>query len=272
MPTEKIVTLRGNDKDTWQFVYSESAEPIFRKFDRALDAMDAGLPVTATQQIQEIACEHPDFIDAYAHLGLFLMEEGEYKKAYIILDKGLANIQPILPKNFFAICPQLIWGILDNRPFLRCYANLGHCYLALNRMDLARDIFENLIMMNPNDNQGIRNLLIGCYFSKNEISTVLDLCNKYPKDILPATMYGKVLCLYQLGEIKAAEEQLRIAMGFAPKVAQELVRATHKKPKNCDKYPGIVIGSEEEAYEYWLTHGKYWKNAKGAINFLKQYL
>ncbi len=55
MPTEKIVTLRGNDKDTWQFVYSESAEPIFMKFDRALDAMDAGLPVTDTQVPMEHA-------------------------------------------------------------------------------------------------------------------------------------------------------------------------------------------------------------------------
>ncbi len=52
--------------------------------------------------------------------------------------------------------------------------------------------------------------LIQCGFSKE-----LDLCNKYSEDILPATMYEKVLCLYQLEEMKAAKKQLRIVSVLA---------------------------------------------------------
>ena len=48
------------------------------------------------------------------------------------------------------------WGLIDNRPFLRCLHGLGiTLYRQRNVVD-AMSIFQKMIWFNPNDNQGAR--------------------------------------------------------------------------------------------------------------------
>jgi hypothetical protein len=53
----------------------------------------------------------------------------------------------------------LDWGLIDNRPFLRCLQGYGLCLWRLERWEEAERVFERMIWMNPSDNQGIRFLL-----------------------------------------------------------------------------------------------------------------
>jgi hypothetical protein len=53
----------------------------------------------------------------------------------------------------------LPWGLIDNRPFLRCMVGYGLCKWRLGRFDEAARIFERMLWLNPTDNQGARFLL-----------------------------------------------------------------------------------------------------------------
>lgn len=50
----------------------------------------------------------------------------------------------------------LLWGRIHNRPFLRALKGQGLCLWRLGRQFEARRIFERILSLNPNDNQGVR--------------------------------------------------------------------------------------------------------------------
>ena len=58
-----------------------------------------------------------------------------------------------LPKNFNGV---LLWGHIDNRPFLGCMHGYGLCLWKLERFKEAEKIFELMLWLNPTDNQGVR--------------------------------------------------------------------------------------------------------------------
>jgi hypothetical protein len=53
----------------------------------------------------------------------------------------------------------LPWGLIDNRPFLRCVNGFGLCLWRLSRFEEAERIFNRMLWLNPSDNQGVRFLL-----------------------------------------------------------------------------------------------------------------
>jgi len=61
-----------------------------------------------------------------------------------------------LGQNFAGV---LWWGLVDNRPFLRCMKGYGLCLWRLGRADAAASVFDRLLWLNPGDSQGIRFLL-----------------------------------------------------------------------------------------------------------------
>ena len=61
-----------------------------------------------------------------------------------------------LPPGFDGI---LSWGMVDNRPFLRCLHGYGLSLWKLGRADEAKRSFERQLAFNPPDNQGVRFLL-----------------------------------------------------------------------------------------------------------------
>lgn len=61
----------------------------------------------------------------------------------------------------------LKWGLIDNRPFLRCLHGYGLCCWRLGELTRARKVFERMIWLNPTDNQGIRFILAALDESKS---------------------------------------------------------------------------------------------------------
>jgi len=61
-----------------------------------------------------------------------------------------------LPAGFSGLLP---WGLIDNRPFLRALHGLALCRWRLRDFDAARAICESLLWLNPDDNQGVRDII-----------------------------------------------------------------------------------------------------------------
>jgi len=91
-------------------------------------------------------------LDAHAHLGNFLFDSRP-EKAILHYEVGMRIGELSFPKNFNGV---LLWGHIDNRPFLRCMHGYGLCLWKLERFKEAEKIFERMLWLNPTDNQGIR--------------------------------------------------------------------------------------------------------------------
>jgi tetratricopeptide (TPR) repeat protein len=91
-------------------------------------------------------------LDAHAHLG-HLAFDHDPEEALLHYEIGVRIGQLSLGPDFDGVLP---WGLIDNRPFLRCMHGYGLCLWRLGRIDEAAEVFRRILWMNPADNQGIR--------------------------------------------------------------------------------------------------------------------
>jgi tetratricopeptide (TPR) repeat protein len=106
----------------------------------------------ARQLLMDVLLEDLRCLDAHAHLGNFVFERSP-ARALVHYEIGVRIGELSLPSSFDGV---LLWGQLYNRPFLRCLHGLGLCLWRLGRADEAQRVFERILALNPNDNQGVR--------------------------------------------------------------------------------------------------------------------
>lgn len=94
-------------------------------------------------------------LDAHAHLGNLAFEH-DPELAIRHYEVGVQIGELSLPSGFDGVLP---WGVIDNRPFLRCLHGFGLCCWRLRRFDEAERVFVRMLWLNPSDNQGVRFLV-----------------------------------------------------------------------------------------------------------------
>jgi tetratricopeptide (TPR) repeat protein len=94
-------------------------------------------------------------LDAHAHLGNLEFDHSP-KKAIRHYEAGLRIGELSLPRGFDGV---LTWGLINNRPFLRCMSGFGLSLWRLGRFQEADRVFERMLWLNPSDNQGARFLI-----------------------------------------------------------------------------------------------------------------
>jgi tetratricopeptide (TPR) repeat protein len=162
---------------------------------------------------------------------------------------------------------QLAWGFVENRPFLRLYHSYGWILMKRGEEEKALQVFENLLSLNPHDNQGARTFAVSCHFALHQPEGVLSLCKEYPDDALEALVYGRGLALFQLGKFKLAAKAMDLGIKYFPLIAAEIVNRKHRKAKADDQY--VTPGSQQQADLYWQEQGRYWTETWGAIEHLR---
>ena len=91
-------------------------------------------------------------LDAHAHLGSFEFEHRP-KQAMRHYTVGAGIGALALGPEFDGVLP---WGLVDNRPFLRCLHGVGLCSWRLGDFKAAARTFTRMLWLNPSDNQGAR--------------------------------------------------------------------------------------------------------------------
>jgi tetratricopeptide (TPR) repeat protein len=105
-----------------------------------------------SELLMEVLCTDLRCIDAHAHLGNLEFQHS-LERAMTHYEMGIRIGELSLPPGFDGV---LVWGRIYNRPFLRCLHGYGLCLWRLGRLTEARHIFERILALNPNDNQGVR--------------------------------------------------------------------------------------------------------------------
>jgi tetratricopeptide (TPR) repeat protein len=118
----------------------------------ASDLIEAGDVEGARELLMDTLLRDLRCIDAHEHLGSIEFEHLP-QRASQHYEIGVRIGDLSLPPGFDGV---LIWGRIYNRPFLRCLHGLGLCHWRLGRAGEALALFERILALNPNDNQGIR--------------------------------------------------------------------------------------------------------------------
>ena len=118
----------------------------------AAELFRAGDEDGAREILMDVLCADLRCVDAHAHLGLLELERRP-ERAVVHYEIGIRIGELSLPPGFDGVLP---WGRLYNRAFLRCLHGYGVCLWRLSRRPEARGVFERVLALNPNDNQGVR--------------------------------------------------------------------------------------------------------------------
>jgi len=268
---EEIIVLHQVGEREWTFKFPRLTFEITEQLHEAIELWEEDDLVQAEERYRQLLRDYPEFIDVYHHLAMLLDETGCYPEAFQMWQQAVQLGLSALPRSFSIGRDLLPWSILDNRPFLRAYHGLGFDFFERGDIESALSIFTNILALNPNDNQGIRGLAINCNFHLKRPWEVLEISEQYPHDIMADVLYGRALALYQQGRQVDAESALCEAIDFLPLVAKELTKNRHRRPKkfysDC-----VTIGGADEAYHYWLDHGRHWRKTPEAIDFVRNCL
>jgi len=118
----------------------------------AAELADAGDREGAREILMEVLSTDLRCIDAHAHLGNLEFERSS-ERAIVHYEIGIRIGELSLPPGFDGV---LVWGRIYNRPFLRCLHGYGLCLWRLGKLAEAQRVFERILSLNPNDNQGVR--------------------------------------------------------------------------------------------------------------------
>lgn len=109
----------------------------------------------ASEHLMKHLAKDLRFIDGFAHLGNMHFERSP-ERALEYYELGVRIAELSLPTGFDGV---LAWGLIDNRPFLRCLHGYGLCLWRTGRVTEAKAGFERMLRLNPSDNQGVRFLM-----------------------------------------------------------------------------------------------------------------
>lgn len=267
---EQIVTLENRGDNTLELKFNdeESYLQLTERFDDLMKQMNetnfrvimntANTLLEKNPLLFDIVCENisPDD-DEVSPLSLVLCE-----MYYLVYEK-------LLPDNFELSLFTLPWEILDNRPLLRFLHTRAQYFNSTRGPLSAIPYYEELLALNPHDNQGVREDLVTAYLLSHNSHKVITLAEQYPNDISPNISIGLILALYKLGQKDNAEKQLKKNYSYCSHVVKEILQKEHTMPENSDPY-GVRVGGPDEAYFYWLEQGYIWEEVEGARSWLKK--
>ncbi len=124
------------------------SDPIYE----AVELFHSGYERAALSSLNKMLEQDLRCIDAHAHLGSFTFDT-DPKMALKHYEVGKAIAELSQDPQILGVLP---WGLIDNRPYLRCLHGYGLCLWRLERFDEAAAAFKKLLWLNPNDNQGAR--------------------------------------------------------------------------------------------------------------------
>lgn len=162
----------------------------------------------------------------------------------------------------------LPWGFRENRSLYTSLYSIVLPLKYLGQNDKVIDYLERLIIINPNDNLGLRSELANSYLDQKEYNRLFELLRLYPDDQSLGITMAKTLGLWAIGDKENAKIQWQQIKDYNPYIKNFMLKSKKLAPE-LDSY-GITMGGEDEAWFYRQAARDTWLAHKGAINWLKQ--
>jgi len=207
---------------------------------------------------------YPNSPDAYNILG---DESGALETAMNYYKKGMEVGEKDLGKRFFRENKGHFWGIVETRPYMRAKANYAQALWQLGEKETAVEQYEQLLQLNPNDNQGVRYMLLPAYIELGKYDEAEELMNQY--DEATATMeYNRLLVSYlKYGLHEELDDLLEEAIASNPYVIDYLLKKK-RLPKEEPLF--FSFGDDTEAVMYAKAHIHLWQKERELLEWLRE--
>ncbi len=158
------------------------------------------------------------------------------------------------------------WGIVQTRPYMRARFGLARCLEELGQADEAIGHYQEILRLNPTDNQGVRDILLPVLLATGRDGEAGALLEQFDDDITATWKYGWTLWTFRReGDSRLARARLRAAIRANRHVPTYLTgRAEWPGPLPAS----YAFGSEEEAVLCADELGDAWQATPGAEAWL----
>jgi len=234
---------------------------------RELISQAVSAPERKARKLVKDALElDPDCVDAYVlrgEMAASLPETiAEFRRAVAAGERSLGA-------EVFEEDRGVFWGLIETRPYMRAMQNLAMSLWSYGEAEEAIRIYQEMLELNPNDNQGVRHLLLNALLLLRRHDEAAELLERFD-DGMAHWCYNKALLLFRLeGRSDSAIEALKIALDRNEHVPEYLL-GIEPMPE-LDDTPGMVLfGSESEAQAYVFEALPLWISTPGAHYWLQE--
>ena len=223
--------------------------------------------VTKGKKLVKQALElDPNNADAYNYLASI---EKDIDKAILMFEKAIKAGEKTLGKRFFKEEKGYFWGMIETRPYMRAKAGLADCLYAKKEVDKAIEIYEEMLELNPNDNQGIRYLLSTLLLSKNDLTKFQQFIENSEEEDCAVWNYNYALFHFKkTGQTAKSNKELLKAYKSNEYVIDYML-GIKKMPDELPQYIGI--GDENEAISYVNGAWSIWDKTPEALDWLYEF-
>ena len=187
-------------------------------------------------------------------------------EAIDIYRKGVEAGELALGEEAFEHDVGHFWGILETRPFMRARSGLAQALWFMGEREEAIAHYRDMLRLNPNDNQGIRYLLVACLMEMGRDEDLDALLKEYDGDGSAAWTFTQALASFRReGNTEGSRALLAAALASNAHVPDYLL-GERTLPRTAPE--DMTMGGEDEAAEYVRDFGAGWERTPGAAVWL----
>jgi len=229
----------------------------------AFDAMEAESEAEARKLAKRALRLDPDCVDALVVMAS--IESDSPGKMIEGLQKAVAAGERSLGAQFIRENTGHFWMLIETRPYMRVMAQLAGLLRAEGLNLDAIKLYQKMLALNPNDNQGVRDPLLGLYLAFRSLDEAGKLLHTYKEDASANFAWGRVLERFLCGDLPGAATALKKA-----RKTNRFVELYFSGKKSLPKeMPQIYSpGSEEEAVLVLDNMSFAWAEHKEALLWL----
>lgn len=232
--------------------------------DQAFDLVDEAWESAATKG-QKLALQAldlwPDCIPAYEYLSAKAKSK---QQRLLYIEKGVEIGQRLFGGNFRKQNAGHFWGITETRPYMRCLHSLAFFSLEAGNLSKAIVIWEDMLDLNPSDNQGVRYSLMPALLRQRDLKSYHKYRKQFPEDTAMFYFNDALAEFMENGPTPSANLKLRVAAGNNSYIIPLLL---HKK-QPVGAPPQYTLHSPEEAHVYVFETWQLWHDTPGALQWL----
>lgn len=261
-PLPDPISFEGMLSD--MFGDTEEETPLKKAQDMIYDAWEIATPKRRIELARKALEVSMDCADAY----VLLAEEAATSpsEALDFYRQGVEAGERVLGKEAFEEDVGDFWGILETRPYMRARAGLAQCLWEVGQREEAVEHYIDMLRLNPNDNQGIRDLLMPCLIELGQDKDAESLFKKYKEDIMATWAYSQALLEFRRsGDSAEANKALAAAIRNNRHIPAYLL-GRKKMPNFLPEY--CSHGDVNEAVFYVHGNRATWQATPGALDWL----
>ncbi len=242
------------------------AAPPATPLEEAQELVYQALETTGPRRLRlarEALARSPECADAYVLLAEASRDPQEARTLY---EQGVRAGERALGPAAFREDVGHFWGILETRPYMRARQGLAAVLWALGERQAAIGQVQDLLRLNPGDNQGLRYTLATWLLATGDDAALADLLGHYPDEGSATWAYTRALATFRRqGAGGPADAALREALTTNPFVPAYLL-GLKPLPRRLPAYVGF--GDEDEAVAYLAEAAEPWLTSPQALAWL----